>query len=337
MKKTGLFLFGLGVAVSACAQRVEIQWPTPNPAWAQGKGYESWAQATVSGDPESGLFGCVRTYGRQFHEGLDIRPVSRDSRGEPTDNIFAAMEGIVRHVNSRAGESNYGRYIVIEHPGLVPAVYTLYGHLSKIEPGIAPGAPVRRGQVIATMGHTGGGGTIPRTRAHLHFEIGLRATDDFQPWYDWKKFGSPNEHGVWNGMNLIGIDPRDFLERWRSRKVDNFQQYFDRFHAVVRVRVATTRVPDFIRRYPSLLRKPRPLGLVSGWEIECNSTGLPFAWTPLTAEAVADMRPNSARIIAADDAALGACRCKSLAKKHGSTYSTGSDLNLILQQMFGLR
>ena len=47
---------------------------------------------------------------------------------------------------------------------------------------------------------------IPRDRAHLHYEIGFMMTQAFQPWYTWRKFGSPNEHGVWNGMNLMGID-----------------------------------------------------------------------------------------------------------------------------------
>lgn len=332
-----IFLFCVCLANTLSAQRIDVQWPTPNPAWAEGKGYEAWAQPTAAGDPESGLFGCIRSNGTQFHEGLDIKPISRDSHGEPADKIFAAMPGIVRNVNSRPGESNYGRYIVIEHTGMSPAVYTLYAHLAKIEPGIAPGVSVKIGQTIATMGHTGFGGTIPRDRAHMHFEIGLMVSDEFQSWYNWKKFGSPNEQGLWNGLNLMGIDPLDFLREWRTHKVDNFQQYFDRLRAVVKVRVATNRTPDFIRRYPSLLRKAVPLGFVAGWEIECNSTGVPFAWTPLTAAEIGGVRPNSVQIVSVEEAALRAYRCKSIARKRGSTYVPGSDLAMMLQQVFGLR
>ncbi len=337
MQKVVLFFFSLCFVAILSAQRIDIQWPTPNPAWEQGKGYEAWAQATVSGDPESGLFGCVRSGGAQFHEGLDIRPVARDGRGEPVDKIFSAMGGVIRHVNSKAGESNYGRYIVIEHTGMTPAVYTLYAHLSKIEPGIAPGVSVKAGQVIATMGHTGGGGNIPRDRAHMHFEIGLMVSEEFQSWYSWKKFGSPNEQGLWNGMNLMGIDPLDFLRQWRTKKVDNFQQYFDQLRSVVRVRVATNRTPDFIQRYPALLRKPVPLGFVAGWDVDCNSTGLPFAWTPLSAADVGGMRPNSAQILSVDEAVVRAYHCKSIVRKHGSSNVPGSDLTEMLQQVFGLR
>ena len=331
-----LFCLGLGLTGIVSAQRIEIQWPTPNPAWEQGKGYEAWVQPTVSGEPESGLFGCVRSGGAQFHEGLDIRPVSRDRLGEPTDKIFAAMDGVVRNANANAGESNYGRYVVIEHPGMSPAVYTLYAHLAKIEPGIRAGTVVQRGQVIGIMGHSAGGG-IPRDRAHMHFEIGLMVTQNFEAWYAWKKFGSRNEQGLWNGMNLMGIDPLDFLRQWRTRQVDNFQQYFDQLRAVVRVRVATSRVPDFITRYPSLLRKPMPVGLVAGWEIECNSTGVPFAWTPLSPMDVTGLRANAVQIVAVESALVRAYRCRSLVKPHGSGWVPGKDLEEMLQQVFGLR
>ena len=330
-------ILGLALANFAAAQRIEITWPTPNRAWAQGKSSEAWVQPTVSGDPASGLFGCVRSNGAQFHEGIDIRPVARDARGEPADLVFAAMDGVVRHVNHAPGNSNYGRYIVLEHPGATPAVYTLYAHLAKIEPGIAAGVTVTRGQALATMGRSEGSTAIPKDRAHLHFEIGLMVTRDFQSWYQWKKFGSPNEQGRWNGMNLMGIDPNDFLRAWQLRMVDSFQQYFDGMRGVVRVRVATSRVPDFITRYPALLRKPLPAGPVAGWEIECNSTGLPIAWTPLGPVDVMGLRPNSAQIVSVEAAILRADRCKSLAKPRGSGYVPGSDLTTMLQQVFGLR
>jgi peptidoglycan LD-endopeptidase LytH len=339
-KCLGPVLLGLAAVMAvatASAQRLELSWPTPNRAWEQGKSYEAWVQPTVSGDPESGLFGCVRSGGTQFHEGLDIRAVSHDARGEPADKIFAAMDGIVRHANASPGNSNYGRYIVIEHPGAEPAVYTLYAHLAKIEPGIAPGVTVKRGQVIATMGRSEGSSAIPKDRAHMHFEIGLMMTRDFASWYAWRKFGSPNEQGLYNGMNLMGIDAHDFLREWRQHKVDNFQEYFDHMRGVVKVRVATSRMPDFITRYPALLRRPLPAGLVGGWEVECNATGIPFAWTPLSPTEVMSLRPNSAQIVYADMTVLRAYRCKSLAKPHGAGWVPGADLTVMLQQVFGLR
>jgi hypothetical protein len=327
----------LAVLAPLAAQRISISWPTPSKAWAQGKSFEAWVQPTVSGNLESGLYGSVRSNGTQFHEGIDIKPMSRDSRGEATDPIFAAMSGIVRHVNLVAGNSSYGRYIVIEHPNVKPAVYTLYSHLAKVAPDITRGRPVKEGQVIATMGRSAGGYAIPKDRAHLHFEIGLMATENFQSWFTWKKFGSPNEHGNFNGMNLIGVDPLDFLQKWRARKVDNFEEFFAGLDSAVRVRVAASRTPDFIKRYPELLRKEIPLGLLGGWEIQFSATGVPFAWTPLTPAQMGGQRAGSVQILAVDAAALRRNRGKSLAVAKGSGHVPGRDLTTALQLVLGLR
>jgi peptidoglycan LD-endopeptidase LytH len=332
-----LFFFiwlALGSGVVGIA-RIDFVFPTPNQAWASGK-LASFVQPTVSGDPESGLFGCVRTGGTQFHEGLDIRPTSRDRQGEATDPIFAAMDGVVRHVSLSPGKSSYGRYIVIEHPDQSPAVYTLYAHLARVEVDVRPGSRVRRGQTIATMGRSAGGYAIPKDRAHLHFEIGLRLSDNFQSWYDWRKFGSANDHGLYNGMNLLGVDPLDFLQKWRTGRISTLQQYFDQMRPVVRVRIATSRVPDFIQRYSALLRKPIS-GLVGGWEVECNSTGLPFAWTPLSHDDVRGMGINEVKIVWVDAAAERAFKCKQLLKPRRGGHVPGDDLNNILQLVFGLR
>ena len=138
----------LGWTVSTlCAQspRVEFTWPTPHPAWNEGRPAASFLQHAGSGDPASGGFGGVRSGGTKFHEGIDIPPVARDRRGEATDDIFAAMAGVVRHINASAGDSGYGRYVVLEHPEETPGVYTLYAHLAKIAPGLRVGERVQRG------------------------------------------------------------------------------------------------------------------------------------------------------------------------------------------------
>ncbi len=319
------------------ADRLEIDWPTPNRAWQEGRGIEAFIQPTVSGEPSSGCFGCVRDNGFQFHEGIDLKPVGRDRRGEPTDQVFAVMAGVVRHVNPHPGESSYGRYIVIEHPGVKPSIYTLYAHLARVLPGIAAGASVTRGQAIAIMGHSAGGYAIPRDRAHVHFEMGLMMTRDFQRWYNWKRFGSPNEQGVWNGMNLMGFDPLDFLNQWRAHRVDNFDDYFHRMKAEVRLRIATHQVPDFIERYPSLLTAPLPAGPLGGWEIACDWTGLPFAWRPLSPLDVIGMTENEVRILEVDHPSVVQHRAKVLVRPHRGGYAPGRDLEIVLQQLFDRR
>src|SRR5215213_11223432 len=86
----------LGSHDAQAAERLKLVWPTPSTAWAEGKPPSEWLQHAGSGDPESGGFGGVRSGGSQFHEGMDIKPVARDRRGEPLDEVFAAMPGVVR-------------------------------------------------------------------------------------------------------------------------------------------------------------------------------------------------------------------------------------------------
>lgn len=329
--------FALVTGGAIAAERFTLVWPTPSTAWMEHKPATQWLQHAGSGDPATGGFGGVRNGGAQFHEGIDIKPVARDRHGEPTDSVFAAMAGVVRHVSVAAGGSSYGRYLVLEHPAMTPAVYTLYAHLSRVAPGIRPGVAVTAGQVLGTMGHSSGGYMIPVARSHLHFEIGVAATRDFEAWYARRRFGSRNEHGMWNGMNLLGIDPIAFYAEWKAGRLNSVQDFFARQETAVRVRISTYRTPDFVTRYPSLLVKPMPFGPVAGWEIRCNWTGLPFAWTPLTMAEVTGMPVNKPQLLEVNAEIARRERSKSLAVARRGTWTVGKDLEIVLEQLFGTR
>ncbi len=328
----------LALAISArAAERLDLGWPTPNPAWGQGKPVGDFIQHAGSGDPMSGTFGGVRNGGVQFHEGLDIAALSRDRRGEPTDNVMAAIAGVVRHVSANAGNSNYGRYVVIEHTDCAPAIYTLYAHLARIEPGLKAGDRVARGQVIGLMGHSSGATPIPISRAHMHFEMGVMVTSDFQNWYERRKFGSKNDHGPWNGMNLMGFDPLDFFNQWRTQRINTVQDYFAKMETAVKVRIATKRVPDYISRYPALLTKPIPLSGIAGWEIQFNWTGIPFAWTPLGPLEAMGLPLEQPRLTDVNAELEKRQRSKTLALSRRGSWVPGKDLETVLQQLFGVK
>lgn len=336
MRTVRFVLVALLLASAAQAQRLELTWPTPNPAWSQGRSSDVFLQEAGSGDPASGGFGGVRTNGRQFHEGMDIKALGHDRRGESTDAVFAAMDGVVRHVSTTPGNSSYGRYIVLEHPDQKPAVYTLYAHLASVSNGIRPGVTVRRGQTLGVMGRSASGYAIPKARAHLHFEIGLRLTDNFQTWYDWKKFGSRNQHGAYNGMNLMGTDPVEFFDAWRAGKITTMRDWFAQMQPAVTFRIATHQRPDFVDRYPVLVTKHLPM-LVAGWEVQCDWTGLPFRWTPLDSSEVAGMRRNEVRILEVNEALNRREKSKQLVIKRGGNWVPVDDLQTMLQLVFGLR
>ena len=138
----------------------------------------------------------------RFHEGIDIRPMHRDANGEPLDEVRAIADGKVVHTNLVPGYSNYGKYIVIEHRWDGSSYYSLYGHLSSIH--VHSGDSVKRGQPIAIMGYTGVG--INRERAHLHLELDLMFSHQFEAWHDAFFRNDPNHNGIYNGLNLAGLD-----------------------------------------------------------------------------------------------------------------------------------
>lgn len=325
------------VTGGVAAERFPLGWPTSGTAWTEGKPSGQWLQHAGSGDPASGGFGGVRSGGGHFHEGLDIKAAGRDRKGEATDTVRAAMAGVVRHVNTAAGDSGYGRYVVLEHPTMTPAVYTLYAHLARITPGIRVGENVELGAVLGLMGHSSGGYMIPAERAHLHFEIGLAVTQNLEGWYQARRLGGRNDHGMWNGLNLIGVDPLAFFNDWRAGRLVTARDFFTKMEMAVRVRVATYRIPDFVVRYPALLTKPLPFGPVAGWEILFNWTGLPFAWTPLAGSEVAELPAGLPRIIEVNAAVARRERSKRLAVERRGGWTAGKDLEPVLQQLFGVK
>lgn len=263
-------------------------WPTPNPGFLQDGKMEGVLQPTVSGRITSGLFGCVRNGGHRFHEGVDLRPIARDGRNEPTDPIYAFDAGIVRYVSRTAGNSSYGRYLVIEHPQIAPGFVSLYAHLSSIPEHIESDVSVEGGQVIAIMGRSAGGYSIPRSRAHLHFELGLWLGPDFQKWYDQQPFGSKNEHGSYNGMNIVGLDVWELLGALRRGEAADVWQFVLSEQIAVEAFVRETAIPDLLRVNPQLMANVLIPQDHAGWRVEFTWYGLPTRFTALTQE---EMKP----------------------------------------------
>ena len=102
----------------------------------------------------SGGYGYRRdpfTGDREFHPAIDISTRA----GEP---VYATAYG---RVHSAARSGAYGNLIEIDH-GF--GIETRYGHLSEFA--VAPGATVRRGDVIGYVGATG-----RATGSHVHYEV----------------------------------------------------------------------------------------------------------------------------------------------------------------------
>jgi hypothetical protein len=276
-QRTRLALLILGLA-SVPLSATEVVWPTTLDLGAV-RSAQDYLQPTVSGRLESATFGMVREEGQRFHEGVDIRPGRRDAAGEPLDLVRAAMDGQVAYVNPHVN-GPYGRYVVLMHPGAELPVYSLYAHLASVEPTVRLGAFVRRGLTLGRMGRSSAGVTpITPDRAHLHFEVGLLLSTGFNAWYaaqpDNRK--SPNQHGLFNGQNLIGMDPLPLLSQ---RSVDVLA-LLRRQPTALTVVLRAAKTPDFVARYPALARGER--AKAAGWYVEFSWQGMPLRWTALEA------------------------------------------------------
>lgn len=291
------FIVALFIALALCtqlvtAQEIVIDLPTGSRGLLEG-GDSVYFQSTggVRADSwKSGTYGYVRNPRRsrgediftRFHEGIDVKPLYRDERGVPLDSVRAIAEGRVAHICTLAGQSNYGKYVVVEHIWHGSPYYSLYAHLNDVW--VTEGARVAIGEPLGRLGYTGAG--INRTRAHLHLEVGLLLNGDFDEWFAAGHPREVNHNGVFNGHNLAGVDvPRLFREASRdphvtiARIVASAPPFFQ-------LHLPAASRPDLLSRYPWLLSRPAD-GDTRSWVISFTRAGLPLCVEP-SADSVAE-------------------------------------------------
>lgn len=305
---------GRGTFIACCAalgccsgaSALEIVLPTPNQALFEGGGPAFYMHVNRDFEGESshpwqgGQYGFVRnplrtsagTVYTRFHEGLDIRPLKRDAAGEPLDPVWAIADGKVVYVNATSSRSNYGRYVVIEHIWDGCPYYSLYGHLKSTA--VAAGRQVKQKEIIGQLGYSGVG--IDRSRAHVHFEINLLANRKFDGWHD-AAMKEPNWHGVYNGLNLFGIDAaRLFIENRKNPGL-TLPQFLGGEPVFFKVRIPNTGRLDILDRYPWLAGAPVPEPPPS-WEISFTKSGLPVRVVPsaarVSAPVLSELKPTDA-------------------------------------------
>ncbi|MEI8290345.1 MAG: M23 family metallopeptidase [Verrucomicrobiota bacterium] len=307
------------VAGSLSAQ-VPFRFPTANRVLYEPGNELGFFVPTSSDRPwTTGSFGCVRTDGWQMHEGVDIRSLQHDKRGEPTDPVLATAAGEVMHINAKAGLSNYGKYIVLRHVIEGLEIYSLYAHLSEIAPGVKVGKAVNAGDVIGTMGHTSNTSErIGKERAHVHFELNVLMNDNFSAWFKKNLPGERNDHGVWNGQNLNGLDPCDVLlaEKPGAKKF-SLLEFMRSQTELCRVTVRATNF-SYLKRYaPLVLNNPKAdKEGVAGYEIAINYNGVPFALLPRAATEIKGA--GKIQLLSVNETEYRAHPCRKLVIQHGA-------------------
>ena len=274
--------------VGSRAGAIDLGLPTDNDAIFHGGGsaFFQYIERDYHGEKsypwEGGQYGFVRdpeptrqgvVYTR-FHEGIDIKPMQRDENGEPRDEVRAIADGKVVYTSLVAGHSNYGKYIVIEHVWDGSPYYSLYGHLSKVD--IHSGDNVTKGQHIAIMGYTGAG--INRERAHVHLELNLLMNHKFEGWYEATHQNDPNYHGIYNGINLTGLDIAKLYLQLHDNPSLTIPQFLSREEAFYRVAFPKSRNFELARLYPWMVNGDATES--RSWEVSFAQSGLPLRIEP---------------------------------------------------------
>ncbi len=231
---------------------------------------------------QAGSFGFVRNPLRhqgkvvytRFHEGVDIKPRYRDQRGEPLDFATAAAAGSVVHASTIAGNSNYGKYVVIEHLVEGCRYYTLYAHLATVT--VKRGAAIEQGAPIGRIGYTGVG--LNRERAHLHYEFCLLYNAAFKQYYRKYHGREADNHGIYNGMNLFSLDPVALTAALHDNPDTTVVDYIATLPPLFKLTFSAATLPDVAQRYPWLLTDPA--ATATAWSITLSDQFVPLQVAP---------------------------------------------------------
>lgn len=335
-RRSGGGLLWLGVLAGVLSLRAEpFQLPTANHALFDADGGGARFFVPTVGKPwSSGCFGCVRTEGWQLHEGIDIRCLHRDKRGEPTDSVQAAADGTVAYVNRKSALSNYGNYIVLRHLVDGIEVFSTYAHLREVREDLQPGKPVKSGETIGLMGRTANTREgISKERAHVHFELNLFVNERFPAWYKKTYPKQRNDHGEWNGQNTLGIDPRAvFLEQRAQGDKFNLVKLIASQPELCRVTVRATDFP-WLKRYAPFVR-PNPAAAkegIAGYELALNFIGIP---TEIIPRAASELKGKAKfQLLSVNEAEYQRNPCRKLVSKRGSRFELANNGIHLLELM----
>lgn len=273
---------------------------------------------TESGKIESAWYGSTRTrkvgifFLPAFHEGVDIAPVERDSKGRAKDPVFAVADGRVGYISRTAGNSSYGIYVVLLHNDPLGEYYTLYAHLASAGVELKEGEAVARGAEIGRVGSTSTL-KIPVQRSHLHFEFGTILNDRFSDWFRKEKL-KPFHRNL-HGYNLAGLNPMELFPYMTNGLRFVLQPYITNCPVAFRLIVPVTEKPDYYCRYSSLWTGGDPS---SAMVMDVSESGVPLQARAATEEEADSLQKNKPRVLEAFPEVLGRNGARLIVEQDGN-------------------
>jgi murein DD-endopeptidase MepM/ murein hydrolase activator NlpD len=272
-----------------CAHALDLSLPTDNTGIFDANQGTFFMGVDRKGERvwQGGTFGYVRsplawqggTVFTQFHEGIDIAPVSREAGGIASDEVRAISEGTVVLCETR-GQTLYGNQVILKHKWGYDTVFSRYAHLSSVS--VVNGETIKRGQTLGIMGYTGGALTLQR--AHLHLEVALMLQETMDLSWLPKHASDVRYHPA----NMKGVDATALFLAHRKRPELILPEYFSSLKPYFAVAIKADSPVNLLIRHKWLSDGRQE---ATGWRISFTEWGLPLRFEPL------DQPPNKPVVV----------------------------------------
>jgi hypothetical protein len=147
---------------------------------------------------------------------------------------------------------------------------------------------------------------IPAANGHLHFEIGLMLNARFDRWF--RRHKLTPDHGLFNGWNLIGIDPLLVYEMQEEEGGVELRALLAAVPRAFELVLKTPRQLDFFKRCPALWQGPEFGG--GAMVIACSENGLPLGGRCVGQQETAELGRRAHFVLHVDPSTLGRNGCR---------------------------
>jgi hypothetical protein len=113
----------------------------------------------------------------------------------------------------------------------------------------------------------------------VHLELNLLRSHQFESWHDTFFKNDPNYNGIYNGMNLIGLDIARFYLALHKNPSITIPQFFDSEKVFYKVVLPRSSHFELSKLYPWLVHADAGVKM-SSWEVSFARSGLPLKIQP---------------------------------------------------------
>ena len=121
----------------------------------------------------------------------------------------------------------------------------------------------------------------------------------------------------------------------RDGKITTLREYLQKIPTYARIRIHTSKIPDFVKRYPTLVTRNYRDSSIVAWDIAFSKYGFPKEWIPRFASEDIKGQPGDVAVLAYNPKLLKEQTCRRVLNLTGSEAKISSDTLTTLKKLFG--